>query len=228
MPKYKIMPKFNFDFKKYMFLDDELKPAYECPVCGNIGLIREHETYPDKAELCRYCGAPAHFESNIDVYTWSKIWHDHGSKVLRDLPYDERLYYVRMIAEEYSTKHIYIPSEADIRDLDIEERAFTQHLFKKVIDPDKKIVVETSVKKVTFPYVTNTIYKLDGDRVYIAVAEKYNSKILFLSNEFQYNDDVYRTAYIGLLPDIFRWSMCLDETCEVEDNDGKRYVIYVE
>ena len=75
--------------------------------------------------------------------------------------------------------------------------------------------------------MTNTIYKLDGDRVYIAVAEKYNSKILFLSNEFQFNPEVYRTAYIGLLPDIFRWSMCLDETCEVEDNDGNEYMIYV-
>lgn len=218
-----------FIFKTSMLMDDDLRPVYRCPVCGNIGLVREHDPISDNApEYCRCCGGFVLGQSNLDTNAWMRVWHDHGAKHLWEMPFEERCDYQRILVEEYSKKHIYIPSEADIRDLDFEERAFTQNFFKTISDPAKKIVVETSGKKIEFPYVTNTIYKLDGDRIFLAVGEKYNSKFLFLSDEFQYNINVYRTAYVGLLPDIFKLSMPLDETCEVEDNDGKEYVIYVE
>lgn len=215
-------------FKYEMLMDNGCVPEYKCPVCGSLGLVHEHDALSDNSpEICRCCGAIILGGSNLDANSWYKIWREHGSKVLFDMPFEERSEYYRTLLEEYEVKHIYIPSRSDIENLTIEERAFTQNFFKKIIDHDKKIMIETGGKRYTFPYVTNTIFVVRDDSTYIAVAEKYDSKILFLSHEFQYNPNVYRTAYIGLLPDVFKLSMSLDETCEVEDNEGNTYVIYV-
>jgi predicted RNA-binding Zn-ribbon protein involved in translation (DUF1610 family) len=218
-----------YDINYSMLMDNGSVPAYRCPVCGNISLVREHDASSDNApEVCRCCGALILGGSNLDCNSWNKVWHDHGSKVLWDMPVEERVRYHHELMEEYSNKHIYIPGKSDLENLTIEERAFTQNFFKKVVDNDKQIVVKINGTRYSYPYVTNTIFIVGGDRKYMAVCEKYGSKVLFLSDEFQYNENVYRTAYIGLLPDVFSLSMPLDEPCEVEDYDGNKYEIFID
>ena len=76
-----------FIFKTTMLMDDDLRPVYRCPVCGNIGLVREHDPISDNApEYCRCCGGFVLGRSNLDTNAWMRVWHDHGAKHLWDMP----------------------------------------------------------------------------------------------------------------------------------------------
>jgi len=217
--------------KRYLFfgsLKKEFTPKYICPVCSHVGFEYEHiDGKPDMHfELCKVCGYDAGSTLNKDK--WYQAWKSCGSETLFDKPYEERCEYMEKIQDAYLRFDYYIPTEQDIKDKNINERAYIQNGFRHVIDSKKTIVIEFNGCISKYPYETNRIIDIKEDGPYIAICEKDDHHYLFLSKHFCYNNSVIRSSYLGLTPEVFYISMFIEKICEVEDAAGNNYRIWIE
>lgn len=216
--------------KRYLFfgsLKDENKPIYICPVCSHIGFAYEHiDGRPDKHfELCRICGFDGGSKLNKDK--WYQAWEKSGSEILFDKPYEERCKYLDEIQIAYLRIDYYIPTDQEIIEKNIDERAYLQNGFQHIIDSRRTVVVECNDTVSIFPYETNQIIELNDTGAYISICEKDNQHYLFLSKHFCYNNCVIRSSYIGLTPEVFSFSMLIEKKCVVDDYLSNSYRIWV-
>ena len=219
------------NMKRYMFfgsLKDEKEPTYKCPVCSHVGFAFEHiDGKPDvHSEVCRVCGFDGGSDS-LNKDKWYQAWKECGSEVLFDKSYEERCEYMDKIQDVYLRFDFYIPTHQEIEELNINERAYEQNRFRHVIDSKRTIVVEHDGRVLRVPYETNRIININENRAYIAICERDNRRYLFLSKRFCYNKNVIRSSYFGLTPELFYISMFIENTCDVEDDMGNSYRIWV-
>ena len=206
----------------------EIQPEYICSVCSQVGFAYEHiEGKPDwHSENCRVCGF--YSDSTLDKDKWYRAWKECGSETLFDKPYDERIDYMDKIQDAYLRFDYYIPTDLEIKELNISEQAFIQNNFRHITDSKKSIVVMFEGNITKYPYETNKIIQINENGAYFAICEDADFPHLFLSKNFVYNNKVIRSSYIGLTPEVFYIAMAMLPPYEVDDISGNTYKIWIE
>ena len=126
-------------------------------------------------------------------------------------------------SEDYMLYRVYMPAGVIVEIINTIAGTVDVHYS----DSKRTIVVEHDGRVLRVPYETNRIININENRAYIAICERDNRRYLFLSKRFCYNKNVIRSSYFGLTPELFYISMFIENTCDVEDDMGNSYRIWV-
>ncbi|MCQ2467333.1 MAG: hypothetical protein MJ166_07440 [Clostridia bacterium] len=215
--------------------DDKPKAEYKCPSCQQIGFSYDIATKLgfkfDEFEHCRVCGLACNNSgktetSKKNIRRWNKSWIECGSKVLYDMPLEERIHYYNEIYDADYRKQYFILSEEDRINHNLDDRLFTNNDFNLpfVSSDDLEVVVQCdSGEKWSFKYETNKILNLDNKR-FIMLLAYYN---VILGSDYLAGLPSVRYSFPGLIPDLFTFVGVMKPTCALQDIDGKNYEVSI-